>query len=67
MIADYRKKHGCYPDKLGLILWSTELQRNEGASVAAVLYLLGVSPVWDKKNQVVDIVPYRAIYSSAPG
>jgi cobaltochelatase CobN len=57
MIATYREKHGGYPDKLGLILWSTELQRNEGASVAAVLYLLGVSPVWDKKNQVVDIVP----------
>jgi len=57
MIAIYREKHECYPDKLGLILWSTELQRNEGASVAAVLHLLGISPVWDKKNQVVDIVP----------
>ena len=57
MIDTYRKKHGAYPEKLGLILWSTELQRNEGATVAAVLHLLGIMPVWDQKDQVVDIVP----------
>lgn len=58
MIAAYREKHdGAYPEKLGLILWSTELQRNEGASVAAVFYLLGITPVWDQKDQVVDIAP----------
>jgi len=58
MIAAYREKHdGTYPEKLGLILWSTELQRNEGASVAAVFYLLGITPVWDQKDQVVDIAP----------
>ncbi len=57
MIATYREKHGGYPEKMGLILWSTELQRNEGASVAAVFHLLGITPVWDKKDQVVDILP----------
>lgn len=57
MIEAYRKKHDAYPDKLGIILWSTELQRNEGASIAAVLHLLGITPVWDKKDQVTDIEP----------
>ena len=57
MISTYQEKHGVYPEKMGLILWSTELQRNEGASVAAVFHLLGITPVWDKKDQVVDIVP----------
>ncbi len=57
MVQDYLKKHGTYPDKLGIILWSTETQRNEGVSVAAVLSLLGIMPVWDKKDKVVDIKP----------
>ncbi|BBO87893.1 cobaltochelatase subunit CobN [Desulfosarcina ovata] len=55
MIQTYREAHDTYPEKLGLILWSTELQRNEGASVAAAFYLLGITPVWDNKDQVVDI------------
>ena len=57
MIEDYLKKYGTYPDKLGIILWSTETQRNEGVSVAAVFSLLGILPVWDKKDKVVDIKP----------
>jgi cobaltochelatase CobN len=66
MIDTYRKKHGVYPEKLGLILWSTELQRNEGASVAAVLHLLGIVPVWDKKDHVVDIVPIPGAVLNRP-
>ncbi len=57
MIKDYMKKHGAYPDKIGIILWSTELQRNEGASVGAILNLLGITPVWDKKDKVIDLAP----------
>ncbi len=59
MIQKYYKEHQKYPDKLGIILWSTELQRNEGASVGAVLNLIGVTPVWNKKNLVtgVKIIP----------
>ncbi len=57
IIKGYIKKHGTYPDKVGVILWSTELQRNEGANVGAVLSLLGIRPVWDKKDRVVDIAP----------
>ena len=57
MIKDYREKHGDYPDKLGLVFFSTELQRNEGVSESAVLHLLGIAPVWDGKDQVVDLKP----------
>lgn len=57
MIKDYMKKHGVYPYKIGIILWSTELQRNEGASIGAILNLLGITPVWDRKDKVVDLVP----------
>jgi len=57
MIKDFVDTHGRYPEKIGIILWSTELQRNEGASVGAILNLLGITPVWDKKGKVVDIRP----------
>jgi len=57
MIKDYMKKHAAYPDKIGIILWSTELQRNEGASIGAILNLLGITPVWDKKDKVIDLAP----------
>jgi len=57
MIKDYKEKHGEYPDKLGIILWSNELQRNEGVNESAIFSLLGITPVWDKKDRVVDIEP----------
>ncbi len=57
MINEYREKNGSYPDKLGIILWSTETQRNEGGNEAAALNLLGITPVWDKKDRVVGLEP----------
>ena len=57
MITDYREKNGTYPDKLGIILWSTETQRNEGVNESAALNLLGITPVWDRKGRVADLEP----------
>jgi len=57
MIEKYLKEKGEYPDKIGLVFWSTELQRNEGAQVGTALYLLGMKPVWDKNNKVTGVEP----------
>jgi cobaltochelatase CobN len=57
MIQGYRDKNQAYPDKLGIILWSTETQRNEGVNESAALHLLGIRPVWDKKDQVTGLEP----------
>jgi cobaltochelatase CobN len=57
MIKGYREKHGAYPDKLGIVLWSYETQINEGVNESAALHLLGITPVWDKKDRVVDLKP----------
>ena len=65
MVQGCLQKHGTYPEKIGVILWSTELQRNEGASVAAVFHLLGISPVWDQKDHVVDIEPIPGVAPQA--
>ncbi|MDI6775117.1 MAG: cobaltochelatase subunit CobN [Verrucomicrobiota bacterium] len=57
MIAKHRKEKGGYPDKIALILWSVETQRNEGAQVATALRLLGMKPVWDKNGKVTGVAP----------
>ena len=63
LIHDYQEKNGAYPAKLGIILWSTETQRNEGVNESAALHLLGITPVWDKKGRVKDIsaIPGRVL------
>ncbi len=57
MIEKYLKEKGEYPEKIGLVFWSIELQRNEGTQVGTALYLLGMKPVWDKNGKVTGVEP----------
>lgn len=66
MIHEYREKHGAYPEKMGIIVWSTELQRNEGASIGTVLSLVGITPVWDNKDHVVGLEPIPGTVLNRP-
>lgn len=55
-IAMYRKAHGdSLPRKVSYTLWSSEFIETEGATVAQVLYMLGVEPVRDPFGRVTDI------------
>lgn len=38
---------GKYPEKISFTLWSTDFISSEGATIAQILYLLGVEPVRD--------------------
>ncbi len=55
LIDTYKAKHGVYPDKLAFSLWSTETLKHYGVLEAEVLYLLGVRPVWNRRDDVVDV------------
>jgi cobaltochelatase CobN len=57
MIKKYVKENGKHPEKIGLVFWSIELQRNEGTQVGTALHLLGMKPVWDKNNKVTGVEP----------
>lgn len=57
MVEKYLKENGEYPDKIGLVLWSIELQRNEGTQVGTALYLMGMKPMWDKNGRVIGVEP----------
>jgi len=47
--------NGEYPQKVTINLWTVECIRNEGTMEAQALSLLGVKPVYNSANQVVDL------------
>lgn len=61
----YRKRHNNeYPRKVSYTLWSGEFIETEGATIAQILYMLGVEPVRDAFGRVSDL---RLIPSSELG
>lgn len=55
-ISMYRKAHGdSVPRKVSYTLWSSEFIETEGATIAQVLYMLGVEPVRDPFGRVTDL------------
>lgn len=51
----YKEKHGDYPRKVSYTLWAGEFITTEGATIAQALWMLGVEPVRDGQNRVVDL------------
>lgn len=55
-IRMYRERHNdSIPRKVSYTLWSGEFVETEGATVAQILYMLGVEPVRDVFGRVTDI------------
>jgi cobaltochelatase CobN len=55
-ISMYRERHnGEYPRKVSYTLWSGEFIETGGATIAQVLYMLGVEPVRDTFGRVSDL------------
>ena len=55
-LEEYKKNHnGEYPRKVSYTLWSGEFVQTGGATVAQVLYMLGVEPVRDRYGRVNDL------------
>ncbi|WP_420907306.1 cobaltochelatase subunit CobN [Xylanibacter caecicola] len=55
-IAMYRKNHNdSLPRKVSYTLWSSEFIETGGATIAQVLYMLGVEPVRDAFGRVTDL------------
>lgn len=55
-IKIYRERHkGEYPRKVSYTLWSSEFIETEGATIAQILYMLGVEPVRDAFGRVTDL------------
>ncbi len=67
MLADYLKNHGGnYPQKVSFTLWSGAFIESEGATIAQILWLLGVEPIRDQFGRVMDIRPVPASELNRP-
>jgi len=55
LIADYLAKNGRYPESVGVVLWSIETMRTNGQTIAMILRLIGVEPVWDRSGRFTGV------------
>ncbi len=55
LLAEHLNKTGEYPRKVAFVLWASETMLHQGVTEAEIMYLLGVKPVWDKKDRVSEL------------
>ncbi|QLD89837.1 cobaltochelatase subunit CobN [Natronomonas salina] len=53
----HHDEHGEYPEEVGVVAWGTPTVRTRGETIAQVLALLGVRPVWTDAGRVDDVEP----------
>ena len=46
-----------YPEEIGVVVWGTPTVRTRGETIAQVLALMGVEPVWSDAGRVEDVEP----------
>ncbi|HOI40003.1 MAG TPA: cobaltochelatase subunit CobN [Methanobacterium sp.] len=51
MLAAYYLEHGCFPETVGTVLWSTETMRTAGQTIAMILRYMGLEPDWDSSKK----------------
>ena len=63
IIQNHLKNKNKYPNKVAVVLWATETQRNEGVNESTILYLMGIKPRWAKTGRVVgvEVIPGREL------
>ncbi|RJP56597.1 MAG: hypothetical protein C4541_12105 [Candidatus Auribacter fodinae] len=57
LLSLFAKNYGRYPNRIGIILWGSEIQRTDGAGISLMSYLMGISPLWDQSGAVCGLAP----------
>ncbi len=59
LLANHQKAHGEYPKKVAFTLWPSSFIHSQGATVAEILFLLGIEPVRDPfgRIQTLRLIP----------
>jgi len=55
ILEDHLKRKGSYPKKMAFTLWAGEFIKTEGTTIAQALYALGIEPVRDAFDRMVDL------------
>ena len=56
-LARHHDEHGEYPEEIGVVAWGTPTVRTRGETIAQVLALMGVRPVWTDAGRIDDVEP----------
>jgi len=55
LLAQHKTNTGNYPRRVAFTLWGGEFIRGKGTTIAEILYLIGVRPVWNSRGNVNDV------------
>ena len=55
LLASHIESHGAYPQKVAFTLWPSSFIHSHGATIAEILYLLGVEPVRDPFGRIQSL------------
>lgn len=56
MLTAHRASHqGKFPRQVGISLWGGEFIRGKGTSIAQIMYLMGIRPVWNSRGVAYDV------------
>jgi len=55
LLAQHKANKGDYPRRVAFTLWGGEFIRGKGTTIAQILYLIGVRPVWNSLGIVKDV------------
>jgi len=57
VLERHMNEDGSYPEEIGVVVWGTPTVRTRGETIAQVLALMGVEPVWSDAGRVEDVEP----------
>ena len=63
LLAQHKAATGKYPHRVAFTLWGGEFIRGKGTTIAEILQLIGVRPVWNSRGIVndVEIIPSQQL------
>ena len=63
-LAQYKKQHGNYPQKVCYTFWAGEFIATGGTTIAQALWMLGVEPVRDSQGRIgsLRVVPVKGLH-----
>jgi cobaltochelatase CobN len=64
LLRRYIREEGRYPEAIGMVIWGSSTMRTKGDDIAEALYLIGVRPIWDRRNgrvQGLEVIPLEEL------
>ena len=57
------EENDTYPEEVGIVTWGTPTVRTRGETIAQILALMGVQPVWNDAGRVkdIDVIPLNTL------